>query len=200
MDHIQVDVLELEKYLAISAAQHDHLCPRQVLGARLALAGVNALGLELPRPDKRLRVFIESDGCFADGVAAVTGCTVGHRTLWVQDYGKAALTVVDTLMGICLRIHPQAGVRQRALAYAPEAKNTYAAMLLGYRRMPDAELLTVQPVELRSPLPAWISQPGLRLACEQCGEEIINERQVIQAGHVLCQSCAGNAYFSLKDS
>ncbi|HEX9028855.1 MAG TPA: FmdE family protein, partial [Anaerolineales bacterium] len=160
MDHSQVDAGELEKYLAISSAQHDHLCPRQVLGVRLALAGVNALGLERPRSDKRLRVFIESDGCFADGVAAVTGCAVGHRTLWVQDFGKAALTVVDTLIGSSLRVHPQAGVRQRAQAFAPEAKNTYAAMLLGYQRMPDAELLIIQAVELRSPLPAWISQPG----------------------------------------
>lgn len=197
MNRGQVDTGQLEKFLAVSSAQHDHLCPRQVLGVRLAMAGVNALGLDLPRTDKRLRVFIESDGCFADGVAAVTGCTVGHRTLWVQDYGKAALTVVDTFTGTCLRVHPRQGVRLASQVFAPDAVNSYAAMLVGYQRMPDEELLAIQPIELLAPLPAWISQPGLRMICDQCGEEIINERHVIRAGRTLCRSCSGEAYYTL---
>ena len=31
-----------------SSARHDHLCPRQVLGVRIGLAGLDALGLSAP--------------------------------------------------------------------------------------------------------------------------------------------------------
>jgi len=185
----------LQGYLAASAARHDHLCPRQVLGVRLALAGVNALGLGLPRTDKRLLCIVESDGCFSDGVGVVTGCSVGHRTLRVEDYGKAAVTLVDTITSTALRISPQLDVRQRAGQYAPGEDRPYFAQLVGYQGMPDAELLTIQPVELHPELNEILSQPGLREVCARCGEEIINERQIIKHGEILCRSCAGQAYF-----
>ena len=86
---------DLAQILQIAAARHKHLCPRQVLGARIGLAGGIALDLPLPRQDKRLLVIIETDGCFADGIEVATGCTVGHRTLRVEDYGKIAATFID---------------------------------------------------------------------------------------------------------
>jgi formylmethanofuran dehydrogenase subunit E len=92
---------DLQTILEISAAQHRHLCPRQVLGARLGLAGAAALGLEAPRRDKRLLMIVETDGCFADGVAAATGCAMGHRTLRLADYGKSAATFVDVKVVVC---------------------------------------------------------------------------------------------------
>jgi len=49
-------MLSLNEILEISAARHNHLCPRQVLGVRIGLAGAQALGLEIPRSDKRLIV------------------------------------------------------------------------------------------------------------------------------------------------
>lgn len=73
--------LDLQPLLERSASRHSHLCPRQILGARIGLAGAAALVLEAPREDKRLLVILETDGCFADGVEAATGCAVGHRTL-----------------------------------------------------------------------------------------------------------------------
>ncbi len=57
------------------------------------------LGLDVPRDDKRLLTFVETDGCAADGVSSATGCRVGGRTLRVIDFGKVAATFVDTLTG-----------------------------------------------------------------------------------------------------
>ncbi len=57
-----------------------------------------------PRKDKRLLVIVESDGCFVDGVSVTTGCTVGHRTLRVEDYGKVAATFVDVSSERALRV------------------------------------------------------------------------------------------------
>ncbi len=186
---------QLQGYLAATSARHSHLCPRQVLGVRLALAGVNALGLVLPRADKRLMAIVESDGCFADGVAVVTDCAVGHRTLRVEDYGKAAVTLVDTINATALRISPRADVRSQAALYAPGEDRPYFAQLVGYQVMPDDELVNIRPVELHPALIDLLSQPGLREVCVRCGEEIINERQILKDGEVLCRSCAGPAYF-----
>ena len=99
-------MLTLKEILEQSAAMHHHLCPRQVLGARLGLLAGAELGLSLPQSDKRLLTIVETDGCFVDGVSVATGCTVGHRTLRVEDYGKVAATCIDTQTGRALRLAP----------------------------------------------------------------------------------------------
>src|SRR5512133_2350650 len=100
----------MDKLLADSAARHSHLCPRRVLGVRTGLAGVALLEQAAQcgdsPPDKPLLVILESDGCFADGIEAATGCSVGHRTLRVEDYGKIAATFVDIKQGRAVRVAP----------------------------------------------------------------------------------------------
>ncbi len=189
--------MTLDEILKTSAARHQHLCPRQVLGARLGLRAAQELRLALPQGDKRLLAIIETDGCFADGVSVATGCTVGHRTLRVEDYGKVAATFVDTVTGQTIRIAPRSTARQHAAAYVPEVRNKWEAQLLGYQRMPDDELLSVQVVQLKVSIAQIVSQPGRKVLCEVCGEEIINEREVMRDGLTLCRACAGGAYYAL---
>lgn len=186
---------DLQEILDLSSSWHTHLCPRQVLGARMGLAGAAALGLEIPRRDKRLLAFIETDGCFSSGVEAATGCSVHHRTLRVVDYGKIAVTFVDVQTGTAVRIAPQAHVRQKAREYAPEEKKHYYAQLVGYQRMPEAELLTVQAVRLTTPVGKIVSRAVVRVNCSACGEEIINERELLRDGQIFCQSCIDAAYY-----
>ncbi len=185
----------LEELLQESAAFHRHLCPRQVLGVRMGLLGGRRLGLDVPRDDKRLLTFVETDGCAADGVSVATGCRVGGRTLRVIDFGKVAATFVDTSTGGAIRVAPAPDVRARAWDYAPGAKNKWQAHLWGYQRMPDDELLVVQAVVLTVSLERLLSKPGYRVNCDVCGEEIINEREVVREGMILCRACAGDAYY-----
>ena len=185
----------LQRALEVASARHKHLCPRQVLGARVAIAAARMLELDVPRADKRLLVIVETDGCFVDGVEAVAGVAVGRRTLRVEDYGKMGATFVDVKTGRALRVAPQVDVRARARHYAPEQKRRYFAMLHGYQRMPDAELLSFEWVELAKPVAAIVSRAGARVNCEGCGEEIINEREVVASGRTLCRSCAGGGYY-----
>ena len=186
----------LETILNESASRHYHLCPRQVLGARIGLAAAAALGLTLPRTDKRLLVILETDGCFADGLEVATGCTVGHRTLKVVDYGKVAAVFVDVKTEQAIRVAPQLDVREKAWQYAPAETRHYFAQLVGYQQMPDEELLTIQPVQLNTPISQIVSRPGVRVNCAVCGEEILNEREVWQGAAAICQSCAGLSYYN----
>ena len=191
--------MDLQAILAISSARHKHLCPRQVLGARIGLAGGEALNLSLPRQDKRMLVIVETDGCFADGIEVATGCTVGHRTLRVEDYGKIAATVIDVKTEAAVRIAPQLDVREKSYTYTPHESRHYFAQLQAYQVMPDAELLCIQPVCLTTPVAAIVSRPIVRVNCEACGEEIINEREVSVTGRLLCKSCAGSGYYVQKN-
>ncbi len=191
-------MLSLREILETSAAHHSHLCPRQVLGARIGLAGAQALGLETPRRDKRLLVILETDGCFADGIEDATGCSVGHRTLRVEDYGKIAATFVDVKLNRAFRVAPQLDVRQRAAVYAPGEKRHYFAQLAAYQMMPDAELFSIQEVSLDKPVEAMVSRPEVRVNCALCGEEIINGREVKQEGTILCRACAQGGYYQVQ--
>jgi formylmethanofuran dehydrogenase subunit E len=191
---------DLQIILEISSARHTHLCPRQVLGARVGLTGAAVLGFELPRYDNRMLIILETDGCFADGVEAATSCTVGHRTLRIEDYGKIAATFVDTKTGQALRIAPRLDVRERAYLYAPNEPRHYFAQLQGYQVMPDDELLTIQAVQLATSVGQIISRAGVRVNCEGCGEEIINEREIILSGHIFCHACALEGYYCQQET
>ena len=184
----------LQEMLNRTAALHGHLCPRQVLGVRMGLHAGELLDLSLPQQDKRLLTIVETDGCFADGVSAATGCWLGRRTLRCVDYGKVAATFVDTISGSAVRIAPAADARQLAAHYAPQATDRWTAYLHGYQVMPVAELLQIRLVELAVPVASLVSRPDHRVTCELCHEEIFNEREVHLHGQVLCCSCAGDAY------
>jgi formylmethanofuran dehydrogenase subunit E len=188
-------MLTLDELLFQSAALHQHLCPRQVLGVRMGLAGSQQLGLTVPQSDKRLLTIVETDGCLIDGLAVATGCRVSRRTMRVLDFGKIAATFVDTRTEQAIRIIPHQASRQRAEAYAPEAQSRWEAYLLGYQRMPEAELLDIQAVVLSLSLEKILSKESCRVNCDQCGEEIINEREIIKAGSTLCRACAGERYY-----
>jgi len=181
----------LEHYLRDTASRHNHLCPRQVLGVRIGMYAGDLLGLDLPQRDKRLFAFVEADGCFADGVSVSTGCWLGRRTMRLVDYGKVAATFVDTHTMRSVRIAPTPSARERACAYAPETHDRWSAHLIAYQVMPTAELLRAEEVSLTVDVAAIISKPGLRMVCESCAEEIMNEREVVIEGKTLCRNCAG---------
>jgi formylmethanofuran dehydrogenase subunit E len=185
----------LRKLLEKSAAMHRHLCPRQVLGVRMGMLAGKLLGLDLPQEEKRLLVFMETDGCAADGVSVSTGCWVGRRTMRIVDFGKVAATFIDTNNDRAYRINPHPTSRLRAREYSPQAKSRWHAQRDVYQNLSDEKLLVATPVELQVDLKSIISRPGVRVNCDICGEEIINEREIIHEGTVLCLGCAGENYY-----
>ena len=185
----------LDELLEISARDHSHLCPRQILGVRMGLLGLHALGFDELPARQRLWIITENDGCFADGVSAATGCTVGHRTLRVEDYGKTAAVFVDTVTGQALRVAPVLDIRQRAYDYAPNEPRHYFAQMQAYQTMPDEVMFTVQAVALNTTVAEIVSRPGVRTNCDACGEEIMNEREIKSDGMTLCRTCAQGAYY-----
>jgi formylmethanofuran dehydrogenase subunit E len=187
--------MNLQPLLDLSSRDHSHLCPRQILGVRMGLVGMKALGFDAPPEKKRLLIITETDGCFADGLSAATNCAVGHRTLRVEDYGKVAATFVDAQTSRAVRVAPALDVREKAYAYASDEPRHYFAQMQAYQIMPDDEMFTVNEVQLAASIEAIISRPGARVDCDVCGEEIMNEREIQHEGFTLCRACAGNSYY-----
>ena len=86
-----------DEYLRDAEVAHGHLCAGQVLGVRMAMLGLQKLGIDDPRGKdrKRLVTFVEIDRCATDAVGVVTGCRLGKRALKFRDWGKMAATFVD---------------------------------------------------------------------------------------------------------
>lgn len=187
----------LDDILRESSSRHKHVCPRQVLGARMGLYAGALLNLDLSRADKRLLVVAETDGCTVDGLIAATGCHVGGRTLRILDLGKVAATFLDVHTEEAIRIVPKRESRSLALDYVTAARNRWEAMLRGYQIIPADELFCIQRVRLNVPLAQIISKPAIKTECDLCCEEIINGREVRRSSLVLCRSCAGENYFQL---
>jgi formylmethanofuran dehydrogenase subunit E len=154
----------------------------------MALLAGDLLKIDLPQTKKQLLSIVETDGCAVDGISVASNCTVGHRTLRIEDY-----------TGRAIRIAPRHTIRSSASDFAPPGSSKWKAQLIGYQRMPYEQLFLVQEVELVTPLEKIVSRAGKRVYCQSCGEEILNEREVLQDGIVLCRGCTGGAYYRQKD-
>lgn len=182
-----------DELLQEAVAFHGHLCPGQVLGVRVAQAGCRDLRIEEPKAmGKGLVVFVEIDRCAADAIQAVTGCSLGKRTLKHLDYGKMAATFVNVATREAVRVVARDDARERAGAYAPGVADPRQAQLAAYRIMPEAELLSLTPVVIR---PGWLDRRRVRVVCQLCGEGVNYGREVMSDGLTLCRSCFAGGYY-----
>src|SRR6201994_2071924 len=143
----------LDEYLRDAEQAHGHLCAGQVLGVRLAMLGLQKLGIDDPhgKDRKRLVTFVEIDRCATDAVGVVTGCRLGKRALKFRDWGKVAATFVDVTNGKAIRIAARESSKARARQLYPEIENKNQQQMRAYRDMPDDELFSTEWVKVELP-------------------------------------------------
>lgn len=192
-----MNMKSLDEYLREAEVAHGHLCAGQVLGVRMAMLGLQKLGIEDPRGKdrKRLVTFVEIDRCATDAVAVVTGCRLGKRALKFRDWGKVAATFVDVSNGRAYRIAAKESSKGLARSMHPEIENKNQQQMLAYREMKDEDLFDVQAVTVELPPEEFPGYKGERAVCARCREGINFRREVVRDGEVLCRSCAGEAYY-----
>jgi len=179
-----------EDLLKESSAIHGHHCAGQVLGVRMAMVGCREVGIDEPRGCKKLVVYVEMDRCATDAVQAVTGCSLGKRTLKFLDYGKMAATFVNTETQQAVRVLAKDDARALAPHYVQDCANPRDAQKQAYRIMPEDALFSVTPVSLRVPAQEMPGYRGDRVQCGACGEGINYHREVRVNGRTLCIPCA----------
>lgn len=187
----------LDEYLRDAEQAHGHLCAGQVLGVRLAMLGLQRLGIEDPqgKDRKRLVTFVEIDRCATDAVAVVTGCRLGKRALKFRDWGKVAATFVDVISGKAVRVAAKESSKNLARQMHPEIDNKNEQQMLAYREMSDSDLFTTQWVKVDLAPEEFPGYKGERIACDRCGEGINFRREVRRHGKALCRACAGESYY-----
>ena len=187
----------LNELLEEAKVAHGHLCAGQVLGVRLAMCGLQHLGIDDPRgrDRKRLVTYVEIDRCATDAIGVVTGCRLGKRALKFRDWGKMAATFVDLETGRAIRVAARESSKDLARQRYPEIENKNAQQMLAYRELSDIELFTTQWVRVDIGPEEMPGFKGERITCDQCGEGINYHREVRREGRTLCQGCAGDSYY-----
>ena len=192
-------MLSLDEYLLEAEKAHGHLCAGQVLGVRLAMLGLEKLGIEDPRGNredrKRLVTFVEIDRCATDAISLVTGCRLGKRALKFRDWGKMAATFVDVSTGKAIRIAAKESSKALARAMHPEIESKNQQQMLAYREMAEDDLFTKQWVKVELPAEEFPGYKGERIVCAECSEGINFQREIRRDGKILCRSCAGETYY-----
>ena len=184
--------LDFNALVAEAEVAHGHLCAGQILGVRMAMLGLERLGIGDPKgaDRKRLVTFVEIDRCATDAIAVVTGCRLGKRALKFRDWGKMAATFVDLTTGKAIRVAARESSKERAREMYPQIEGKNQQQMHAYREMPEAELFTEQwvsvPIEAQE-MPGYKSK---RIVCAECGEGINYDREVRRGGRILCQGCA----------
>ena len=187
----------LDEYLLDAERAHGHLCAGQVLGVRMAMLGLEKLGIQdIDGADrKRLVTFVEIDRCATDAIAVVTGCRLGKRALKFRDWGKVAATFVDVSTRRAVRIVARESSKALARDAHPELADKNRQQMLAYREMADDELFSAQWVKVELPPEEFPGYKGGRVVCESCGEGINFRREVYCDGKILCRGCAGERYY-----
>ena len=193
-----------ESLLQKAEAAHGHMCPGQILGVRMSMLGLGALGISDPlgADRKRLVTFVEIDRCATDAIGMVTGCRLGKRTLKFRDWGKMAATFVDLARGEGVRVVALENSRDLARELHPEIESKKHQQMMAYRELSDDRLFHVHKVKVDvdpAELPGYKAD---RILCDRCGEGINFGRFQEVAGRRLCLSCAQPAlrYWTAPES
>src|ERR1700712_4661119 len=192
----------LDELLKEAEVAHGHLCAGQILGVRMAMLGLEKLGIDDPRGKdrKRLVTFVEIDRCATDAIAVVTGCRLGKRALKFRDWGKMAAAFVDlgtrpgdsdpVAGGRAIRVAALESSKARARELYPEMGDKNQQQMRAYREMPDEELFSTQWVAVTVEPREMPGYKAARIACAECGEGVNYDREVVVDGRTLCQGCA----------
>jgi formylmethanofuran dehydrogenase subunit E len=182
-----INMNDFELYYRKAADYHGHACAGIALGTKMTLAAMRYLGLDPALKNKNLLVYVEVDRCMTDAVQVISRCTLGHRSLKFVDYGKFAASFINLDNGKAVR----ATIKESFDSSGPI--ETVAAKIA---EMPDSELVILEDIKIEVPPADMPGHPHKKAFCQVCGERVMDGRDVVKDGRILCRACAGNKYYS----
>lgn len=174
----------------IKKAAHFHggTCVGIALGTRMTLAAMRYLEFD-PYQNNRKNIiaFAEIDRCMTDAVQAITGCSLGRRSLKYEDYGRFAVTLVNLTTGKAAR-----STVKRVFSSQGDKNET----LQKIAATSDDQLVTLQAVLVNIPEFDLPGPPRKTIICHACGERVVDGRDIERDGITLCRACAGDVYYT----
>jgi len=181
--------LDLKTCLEEAKAFHGDVCAGIVLGTRLALLGLEAIGIGDPKGKDRkdLIVYVETDRCATDAILSVTGCHPGKRSMKILDYGKMAATFINLESGKAVRVVTR--MNKKKAGEVDAQKTDFAGT-------PEEELFSITNVEVPLRPEDMPGKPLQISVCSVCGEQVMDKREIVRDGRILCKPCSeGTTYY-----
>jgi formylmethanofuran dehydrogenase subunit E len=167
---------------------HGEICPGIVMGTRMTMAGMRELGLDPLTKTHDLIVYVEIDRCATDAIQAITGVSLGHRTLKHMNFGKFAATFINTVTGKAVRVS--------AVPKNPSQPKDMKEVAKMICSAPEEEIFKVQEVKIVIPKEDMPGFPTHKDVCSRCGEEIMDSKEVMIDGKAVCKNCAQGSYYT----
>jgi formylmethanofuran dehydrogenase subunit E len=192
---VESNGMDFEVCLDEAKAFHGDLCAGIMLGTRMAMLGLEAIGIGDPKgaDRKNIIVYVETDRCASDAILAVTGCHPGKRTMKILDHGKMAATFVNLKTGKAVRVAAKNNDGNRVVTREEIEKSPYGKE---YAMRPAEELFEMREVRVDLKPEDLPGKPLRIVTCEACGERIMDLREVLKDGKTVCRACAsGTSYY-----
>ena len=191
--------LDFENCLNEAKAFHGDACAGTILGTRMAILGLNLIGIADPKGADRkdLIVFVEMDRCASDAILAVTGCHPGKRSMKIFDYGKMAATFVNLKTGKAVRVWAKNKDGDQVMTREDVEKSPHTEE---YTMQPLEELFATSEVRVNLKPEDLPGRPLMIVTCATCKERVMDMRHVDLDGRTLCRACAaaGTYYDELE--
>lgn len=180
-----------EEQLEKAGNFHGDICGGIVIGTKLAMYALEKMGMELNKKNKDLIVFVEIDRCMSDAVQAITGCSMGKRSLKQMGYGKFAATFYNISTGEAYRITDVDANSKE------ESDETTEELIERFKNTPNEKLFNAQKVEIKLDENELPGKPRETAFCSLCNEKVMDGRHNLIGGKAVCKSCSEVSYYKI---
>jgi len=178
---------DLEKCVAY----HGHVCMGQVLGVLLAEQGHKLLGNISSRD---LIVICENDRCISDAIQTLTNTRLGRRSFKLIDYGKMAVTFCNLKSGKSYRVWVSGDISKRG-DYHSLTKEEQLKVLDHILSSKLEDVVSYKEVSVKFNENELPGKPKRVIWCAKCNEKVMDGKDVVVDGKILCKSCAYGGYY-----
>ena len=198
----------LEACLLKAGILHGHFCPGLSSGVYASVTGMKKISISPSDGMENLIAITETNGCFADGIQAVTGCTFGNNSLIYHDIGKTAVTFALHREETGIRIQMKPDFHEVLSKKYPEFSQLFKKVIkdragteedmavfkikgreasFGLLSLPFDLLFDCSKVKISIPQFAPIFNSVI---CKKCGEQFIESKAVKKGDALLCRQCS----------
>lgn len=190
-----MDPLTIETAVSL----HGHLSPGVALGLRMS--EIASQQLNIKKGSKTLIAVSETNRCLPDAIQVATGCTLGHSSIIITNYGKLALSLIDstTKEGIRITLNEKAKKQpllkdwmMRDKKLTKDEEHDLANSLL---KMSE-ENFSLQKIRLGKTKYETI-QSGVIVTCSKCKEAFSTNIAIGEKELRKCKACSSKAYYKL---
>lgn len=175
---------------------HGHFAPSLVLGLRMSEIALSILNAN--RGDKALIGISEMELCLPDSLQIATGCTLGRRRIFIENYGKLALTLANSQTRQGVRV----ALKEEAKNYS-DLMNKWTMRLGKLNHEEEADLrvklldidekyFLIQRVQVNKNKNS--DKPTISV-CSNCKEPFSSDLATLQEDRIYCRSCSGDTYY-----